>query len=169
MSQMHMDVSPYLPKSLLFPLWEERIVTLAFIFYSLLEAMMCKNSSLDHLLTSAMRQYDFCNRQKRCSGFVPCSLNPPQVFWEAMCSVAYTDGSNPFYPYVVRLQHETVYCPRNLFHPVSSGWRSSAQCKITLTYADINEITHAIFTVSLKAYPGVPVSNSVDSLWRHLT
>lgn len=41
------------------------------------------------------------------------------------------------------------------FSPYLLGGECRAQCKITLTYADINEITHAIFTVSLTAYPGV--------------
>lgn len=43
------------------------------------------------------------------------------------------------------------------FRPYLLGGECRAQCKITLTYADINEITHAIFTASLKAYPGAPL------------
>lgn len=43
------------------------------------------------------------------------------------------------------------------FSPYLMGGECRAQCKVTLTYADINEITHAIFTAPLKAYHGVPL------------
>lgn len=41
------------------------------------------------------------------------------------------------------------------------GVECAAQCKIILTYADINEITRAIFTV---AYPGIPVYSTAEGI-----
>lgn len=150
MLQMH----ECLTISALFSLWGEQILTLPFIFYALLEVMMCKNPP-EIIFEKCNETVWFLQQPKKMFWICPLlwESSPDLLRPRTQCQigVACMDRYNPFHPYVVRLQYETVYCPHNLFHPISSGWQSRAQCNITLTYADINEITHAIFTVSHKA------------------
>ena len=44
-----------------------------------------------------------------------------------------------------------------------------AQGKMTLTYTEINKITHAIFTASLKAYADAQAYSTTPILLRYLT
>lgn len=140
--QMHVNVWPHLPKLLSSSGGEELMVTLVFIFYSPKKSW-CGGNLPGSCVLSAMRRsflQKTKKKRKKFHGFVPCSLHHPWIFWEAMCTAAdrrcmiqYMDIFNPFHPYVVGLQHETIYCPHNLFRSVYSGWQMHCTGEITLT------------------------------------